>query len=90
LVRRAGPGARKRRSARSLAKRKRPAFKLPKAFRIVPIRSKAKPKRHAHVFGAEGLPPCPAGCTYVMRTKIGGFYYCVYTDEEGMDVLFLC
>ena len=90
MVRRSGSGTKRGKKSRRVAKKSRRTFKWPKAFRIVPITVKSRPKKHAHVFGAAGVPPCPPGCTYVTKKTVGPLTYCVYVDLDGLDVLVLC
>jgi hypothetical protein len=75
-----------KRKARPHASKKpvRRKFELPKAFRITPMKLKGRAKKHAHVFGAEALPPCPAGSIYVDTVTVNHRKFCVYRDEIGL------
>jgi hypothetical protein len=79
-----------KKSAKRATKKRVRRLKLPKAFRIVPIRLKTKLKKHAHVFGQAGIPPCPPNTVYFGKISIIGVTYCVYIDEEGNDTLIQC
>ena len=79
----------KRRSARRV-KRNTAKFKWPKAFRIVPIRSKAKPRPHAHLLGQAGEPPCPPNSSFNGFYYIGSLRYCCYLGDDGLSSMLQC
>ena len=65
-------------------------FRFPKAFRLTPVELKAPIKKHAHVLGLAGLPPCPAGSTFVGKVDIGGALYCKYQLADGTFQFITC
>jgi len=79
-----------RKSTKGATKKRVRKLKLPRAFRIVPIRLRTKLKKHAHVFGQAGIPPCPQDSVYWGKVSILGVTYCVYIDENGDDILIQC
>ena len=72
--------------ARRSSSAKAGGFKLPKAFRIVPIRMKARAKRGVRLLGAEDLDSCPLPYHSSGRVKIGGQWYCVCV-ADGLETL---
>lgn len=80
----------RRRGGKSKARRsssaKAGSFKLPKAFRIVPIRMKARAKRGVRLLGAVDPDPCPLPYHMSGRVKVGGQWYCVCV-ADGLETL---
>jgi hypothetical protein len=74
---------------RKLRRRRKP-IRLPRAFRIVPLPVRGRRRKHAHVFGAAGIPPCPPGSHFVREVVIDGKVYCLYQLENGGLLLILC
>ena len=62
-------------------------FKWPTAFRLIP---KPVRKQHAHILGAEGIPPCPPDCTYWKTIEVDGELYCVYRCGDGSLFMIKC
>ena len=87
----------KRKSSRSrgTSRSKRTArlkkFRLPRAFKIVPIKLRGRVRKHAHVLGQAAIPPCPPGFVFVGRITIGNNTYCIYVNPDtGATILMLC
>jgi hypothetical protein len=70
--------------------RKSRRSKYPKAFRIVPVRLRAKVPKHAHVIGQAGLAPCPVGSRFAGKISVGSIDFCVYVKEDGAEFLMEC
>ena len=70
--------------------RKSRRSKYPKAFRIIPVRLKAKVPKHAHVIGQAGIGPCPIGSRFAGKISIGNINFCVYIEESGTEFMIQC
>ncbi len=86
----------KRKSSRSRSRSKgrrstRKKLRLPRAFKIVPIKLRGPVRKHRHVLGQEAMPPCPPGFVFRHKMTIGGLTYCVYENPEtGVTIYVLC
>ena len=78
------------RAAAKGPQRKAAKFKLPRAFQMIPVPIKGPRKRHAHLLGAPGIPPCPPGCTFLLKIKINDHDYCVYLCPGGVNIVIEC
>jgi hypothetical protein len=84
----------RRRARKSKARRssssKAGSFKFPKAFRIVPIRVKARARKSARLLGAESSDPCPPPYVFSKKVMIGGQWYCVCINASSETIMILC
>jgi len=76
--------------ARGKTARKPRRRKYPRAFRIVPVKLRAKVPKHSHVLGQLGLAPCPVGARFAGKISIGGVTFCVYVEGGGNEFLIQC
>jgi hypothetical protein len=72
---------------RTVKKSLRAKLKLPRAFRITPIKAKFPRPKHAHLLGEPGLPPCPGTSTFMGYANMQNKRYCVYLD--GAQLIFI-
>jgi hypothetical protein len=80
--------ARKSKAGRSSSS-KAGSFRFPKAFRIVPIRVKARAKSKARLLAATSPDPCPSPYTLLKKVTINGQQFCVCVDGED-QIMILC
>jgi len=76
--------------ARCSSSSKAGSFKFPKAFRIVPIRVKARARKSARLLAAESSDPCPPPYVFSKKVLIGGQWYCVCVNASAETIMILC